>query len=577
VSIQAVGAVAALNALYLAVGASLLWVVRSAGTWIDVVRLLGLAYVVGLVLTGLAWSFLLIAGVPFSLAVVLGVPILVTAGLLALGRARRRSLPTGARVDGGSSLVVTAVGVAAAGVLLEALLRSARLSGLYWFDGWSFWIPKAKAIYFFGGLDEQFFTELPGASYPILVPALDAAVFHVVGSADVLALHFQYWLFALGFVWALAGLLSERVPAWILWPCVLLLLVAPRIGRRFQVTEADLFLDYLFVLAAVLVAFWIVDGGRWRLLVAALLLCAIVNTKREGLLLATVLLAAALIATSRRWRARWPAIGIVALVAVAAAVPWRLWYVSRDVEGESGSQGLIRGDGRDLLWPSVRRSLDVLWDPGYWNLIVPVFIGALAVAALARVGRLAVFSGALVAFVVAGGVWATWNFSQTGAGFVLGGNFVIRFMGAAALLCAATAPLLLSAAWPTTRSEPRAGASRRVGLAAVIATLPLLAYPAITIAADGLPRFPTRDDCSRPARAGAPDVEVVYGRFDDPRSADQLLARLTAVGFVGAESAFDPCGRWKVSYDSVASFEQARELAEQVRTAGFEATVEYRS
>ena len=575
-SIQAVVAVAALNALYLSVGASLLWVVRGADTWVDVVRLLGLAYIVGLVLTGLAWSFLLIASVPFSLAVVLGVPVLVTAGLLALGRARRRSVPIGARVDGGSSLVVTAVGVAASGVLLEALFRSARLSGLYWFDGWSFWIPKAKAIYFFGGLDEQFFTELPGPSYPILVPTLDAAVFHVVGSADVVTLHLQYWLFALGFVWALAGLLAERVPPWILWPCVLLLLVAPRIGRRFQITEADLFLDYLFVLAAVLVALWIVDDGRWRLVVAALLLCALVNTKREGLLLATVLVAAALIATSRQWRSRWRALGILALVTAAAAVPWRLWYVSRDVEGESGSQGLIRGDGRDLLWPSVRRSLDVLWDPGYWNLIVPLFIGALVVAVLARVGRLAVFSGVLVALVVAGGIWATWNFSQTGAGFVLGGNFVIRFMGAAALLCAAAAPLLLSAAWPATRSEPRAGASRRVGLAAAIVALPLLAYPAITIAADGLPRFPTRDDCSRPAPVDAPDVEVVYGRFDDPRSADELLARLTAVGFTGAEIAFDPCGRWKVSYDGIASVEQGQELAEQVRNAGFEASVEYR-
>ena len=54
--------------------------------------------------------------------------------------------------------------------------------GLYWFDAWSFWVPKAKAIYFFGGLDEEFFTELPGASYPLLVPVLDAAAFHAMGA-----------------------------------------------------------------------------------------------------------------------------------------------------------------------------------------------------------------------------------------------------------------------------------------------------------------------------------------------------------------------------------------------------------
>ena len=90
-----------------------------------------------------------------------------------------------------------------------------------------------------------------------------------------MTLHVQYWLFAVGFVWAFAGLLAERVPAWILWPFVLLLLVAPRIGRRFLITEADLLLDYLFVLAAVLLvalAPW--TGAAWRLVAAARCSCA---------------------------------------------------------------------------------------------------------------------------------------------------------------------------------------------------------------------------------------------------------------------------------------------------------------
>ena len=544
-------------------------------TWTDVVRLLGLGYVAGLVLTGLVWTCLLIPGAPFSLGVVLGVPVLLTIGLLAAGRARACPTPRGRRLEGGSGLVVTAVGIAAAGVLLEGFFRTARLSGLYWFDGWAFWVPKAKAIYFFGGLDEQLFTELPGASYPVLVPALDAAVFHVVGSADVVTLHFQHWLFAVGFVWAVAGLLAERVPPWILWPFVLLLLVAPRIGRRFRVTEADLFLDYLFVLAAVLLAFWIVHSGRWRLVVAALLLCGAVNTKREGLLLASVLLVAALVATVRQWRSRWPAIGLVALVTVAAAVPWRVWYVSRDVEGESGSQGPVGENGLDLLWPSVRRSLEVLWDPGYWSIAAPLFVGALAVALVARVGKLALFTGTLAALVVAGGAWATWVFSQTGEGFVLGGNFVIRFLGAAVLLCVAAAPLLLAAAWPTASAQPARSSPTRVWLAAAIVVVPLLAYPAITLAADGLPRFPTRSECSRPATGDAPDLQVVYGRFDGPLEAAALLERLDGVGFVGAESALDACGRWRVSYDAIESLEQGEALAAQVREAGFEATVEY--
>ena len=190
----------------------------------------------------------------------------MTVGFLVAGRRRGRTIPRGGRIEGGSTLIVTAVGIAAAGVLLEGLFRRARLSGLYEFDGWSFWVPKAKAIYEFGNLDERFFTSLPGAAYPPLVPTLDAAAFHAMGSADVVTLHVQYWLLGVGFVWALAGLLAERVPPWMLWPFVLLLLLAPRIGRRFQIAEADMFLDFLFVLAAVLVAVWLAtgsDGGSW--------------------------------------------------------------------------------------------------------------------------------------------------------------------------------------------------------------------------------------------------------------------------------------------------------------------------
>jgi len=93
--------------------------------------------------------------------------------------------------------------------------------------------------------------------------------------------------------------------------------------------------------------------------------------------------------------------------------------------------------------------------------------------------------------------------------------------------------------------------------------------------AGGAPRFPTRDECSRPVTADAPDLEVVYGRFDDPRAADELLAKLTDVGFVGAETGFDPCGRWKVSYDAIDSLEQGEALAAEVRKAGFEAQVEH--
>mgnify|MGYP003439602432 CR=1 FL=1 len=73
-----------------------------------------------------------------------------------------------------SRFLVHAFGIAASGVLLVAAFRSARLAGLYEWDGWAFWVPKAEAIYYLGRLDAQFFTLLPGSSYPPLLPVLNA-------------------------------------------------------------------------------------------------------------------------------------------------------------------------------------------------------------------------------------------------------------------------------------------------------------------------------------------------------------------------------------------------------------------
>jgi hypothetical protein len=579
VTAHALAGLAGLNALYLAAGATFLWLVRGISDWIDALRLLGLAYVAGAVVTGSTWTLLLIAGAPLSLGLVLGLPVALAAAFAVAGRARRRSLPRGGRLEGGRQLVVTAIGIAASGLLLEALFRPARLSGLYEFDGWSFWVPKAKAIYELGGLDEGFFTTLPGAAYPPLVPTLDAAAFHAMGSADVVTLHVQYWLFGVGLVWALAGLLAERVPAWILWPFVVLLLLAPRLGRRLQIAEADMFLDVVFVLASVLVLYWLLDRQRWRLVVATALLSGMVLTKREGLLLFAVLLVAALVTSARQWRSAWPALGVMTAVVAAAAIPWRIWYVTRDVGGEGPADGFVQGDRLDVLGQAIRRVFDVLFDVGYWNVVVIVAVGALVLAALARVGRTAVFLGTLLALLVIGGIWATWVFSLTGEGHVIGGNFVIRLLGSAALLCVAASPLLLSAVWAKvgetgeTRA-PRDARPRRLGLAAAIAVVPLLAYPVAAVAG-GAPRFPTRDECAGPATTDGPDLEVVYGRFDDPRSADDLLAKLNAIGFIGADIEFDACARWKVSYEAIESLEQGEALAAQVREAGFDAQVEH--
>ena len=70
------------------------------------------------------------------------------------------------------------------------------------------------------------------------------------------------------------------------------------------------------------------------------------------------------------------------------------------------------------------------------------------------------------------------------------------------------------------------------------------------------------------ATRDAGDLEVVYGRFDDPVAARALLARVVALGFVGTEVGLDACGRWKVSTRAVRLVRPRTGTCEEARRAG---------
>ena len=452
-TIRAISGLLAFNLLVLVCGASVLWLARGWRTWLELARLGGLAYLAGVAAVGVAWTLLLVVGVPFSGWLMLLTPALFVSVGFVGGRRIGRQRPAFPSLGRARVPIVAAVGIALTVLFLEALFRRARLSGLYNWDAWAFWVPKGKAIYFFGGLDEGFFTSLPGSSYPPLVPILDAAAFHAMGSVDVNTLHLQYWFLSAGFVWALAGLLSERAPAWILWPFVTVLLVAPRLGPRFTIPEADLLLDFFFVAAALLLVLWLLDGERWRLVVATGLLCGMVLTKREGLLLVAFLVVATLLGSLPLRRSIWKSLAVVCGIVVAAALPWRLWYVAHGIAGEGAGGGSSPTENTERLWPSLRLALDVLFAGGYWSVIVPVAIGALVLAAFARAHVLAVFFGALVLLVTLGGAWITWAIPELEISQDLGANPIVRYMGSAALLCVAASPLLLAAAWSAVTND----------------------------------------------------------------------------------------------------------------------------
>lgn len=106
-----------------------------------------------------------------------------------------------------------------------------------------------------------------------------------------------------------------------------------------------------------------------------------------------------------------------------------------------------------------------------------------------------------------------------------------------------------------------------------IVVVPLVGYP-LLVGADGA-RFPSPDDCVRPAPPGSTEpLDLVFGRRDTPGEAERLLERVRAVGYVDAEVRLEGCGQWKVLYDGITSYPQGASSVAEARGAGLEAWLE---
>jgi hypothetical protein len=443
-TVHALAGLLGLNLWALTVGAGVLFLVRGWSSWGEFGRLAGLAYMLGIAALGIAWVWELTIGIPISLATIFG-----TGGVLLLvsatgGRCLRRRLPPLPRPRATAPSLTTALFVGLAIVYFQAMFRAGRLTPLYEFDAWSFWIPKAKAIYYFGGLDHQFFHDLPGQSYPPLLPALEAAAFHFMGSPDVVSLHLQFWFLLVGFVAAAVGLLAVRVPAVVLWPPVLLVLVTPYVIQRALQPQADFLLDELFALAALLVGLWLLERAGWQLAAAGILLAGAMSTKREGYLLAAVVLAAALLASVRDARATWPSLILVSALAFAATIPWRVLLVVRHLGRggpEAGGAGLL--SNADRAWPSLELALSTVFDFRFWLVVAPVALVAIALSFLAGGRLFSTFALLLYALAIAGFTWITWSFPDLPITKNAAVNPIARLTASVILVSAVLVPMLL--------------------------------------------------------------------------------------------------------------------------------------
>jgi hypothetical protein len=439
-----------LNLWFLVVGVAVLFAVRGWSSWGELTRLSGLAYLLGVAVMGVVWGWELVIGIDLRTPTVFLTGIVVAGSATGIGYRAGRRLPPrpGWRPRPPTLSPVGAVVGALTIVYLEALFRAGRLSPLFEFDAWDFWVPKAKAIYYFGGLDPQFFRELTNPTYPPLVPAIEAAAFHFMGAADVVTVHLQFWFLFVGFVAAVLGLLSGRVPALFVWPPLLLVLVAPHTLDHVLQAQADYVLDELFAVAVLLVAIWLIDRQNWQLVAASLLLAGAMSTKREGYLYAASVVVAALIVTWAERRAAWPRLATAAVAAALTIVPWRVLLAVRHLGGggpEAGGTGLF--SHADRAWPSFRLALTTLFDFHLWLVLAPVGLLATAAALAAGARRLPAFTLLLYVLGVAGFTYSTWAFPSLGISTNPALNPIVRLTGEIALLTPALVPLLLASAW----------------------------------------------------------------------------------------------------------------------------------
>jgi hypothetical protein len=441
---------AALDAVLLGTGLAALYGFGLVRDRRAALRFAGLAFLLGWAAVGVSVSILLMAGLAAAVWQVLAVALALAAAGLVLGR-QVGQVALSYRTHRPGPVALAAAGVL--GLYGAALLARAWLSGAStaW-DAWAVWIPKAKSIVLFDGLDLTMggFASFAHPYYPPLVPAMDAVAFRFMGSLDPTRLPLQGWLLLAAFVGALAGLLAERVRPAILWPSLLALALMPSFGQLVGSSLADFPLALLFGAAGVCAALWLLDGHGAHLAVSAVLVVGAALTKNEGLplgmLLAAALVLAALVA--RRRRPLLPA--LLGGAAVLAALPWKLWLSAHDLPQttEFYYRDLLDlgylGDRLDRLATALAEEPAHLFSPDHWLLAVPLAVLAAALVLARRQDLTLLTIGVLAAgFLGQAAVWwigrppIDW-FIETSAE---------RTLASLAVFSASLLPLLLSEAF----------------------------------------------------------------------------------------------------------------------------------
>jgi hypothetical protein len=439
---------------YLIAGEALLLSIGIVGTRRQGLAAAGLAIVSGWAFTALWLSLGLVVGVNPALpsALVAWALLLVVAVIVARRRPRRGGDWNVIRETRQAGRLIAAAGAAVLFVSLLALLvRTWEPTGVLHADVWNQWLPKAKILYYFGGLDTGpgGFTSQYNPDYPPLNAASEALAFHALGSTDVLDLARLHFALVASFVFGVAAILAPRVRPAILWPTLALLTLSPGFGRLVGSSLADEPLAMLVALGSLTGVVWLLDEDVAHVVLAGLFLAAATMTKNEGLMLALIVVVS--LAATRKGRSHPHTLIALGGSILAVHGVWRLWLARHAVPQNpfyNVSDVLHPGFLAlriDRLHYALTELVGQFVTPSRWLLLVPATL-ILALLAVRRSPTLAIFTTSIIVLDTLGFASIYW-LSRVDL-HVYVDNTVDRLPAFIAVFCGSVLPLLLGVTQP---------------------------------------------------------------------------------------------------------------------------------
>jgi hypothetical protein len=392
---------------------------RRLGRW----SRLAVALLAGQALFITAAPLLLYARLSVAPLVVLPFIAAVMAAGLIVGRRRRRLLPLPHASEGGGAAGIVGAMVIAAPILV--LASRAALEPLYRIDTMLNWVMKAKVLWaggrqLTGVLDPRLFArpDLHPQShleYPLGLSALLAWSFHWMGAADIRVMHLQLVVLALAAVGTSWAILRPLVPDLPLAVGLAGLLMMPAVSEQLLSAYADVPLALIWAAGALVLMRWVVEGERFLLGIATLLLAAALAIKQDGAFYDLAIYCGVATSLVVHHRRRLTELVASAAVVMLTAVPWKVFSLTHHLSRKDIRPGFGRMQAQtDNIQPTLTGIVHVLMNSRATFGAVPLAL-ILAVVCLVRRRR----STQAVPFLVATGVVLTaivftyWNSSVT--------------------------------------------------------------------------------------------------------------------------------------------------------------------